>query len=172
VDPGRLLAGEYPGHWKTETARRRLASFLGHGVTRFVDLTHRRDGLDPYAEILREEADRLGVVARHSPFPIPDMGVPASRSEMRAVLDCIRDGLHAGETTYVHCWGGIGRTGTVIGCWLVESGLEPEAALATLQQRFLRMPKAHFFGCSPQSEVQFDWVRGWRPGRAGAHDRG
>jgi protein-tyrosine phosphatase len=100
------------------------------------------------------------------------MGVPTSRGEMRAVLACIRQALAAGETTYVHCWGGIGRTGTVVGCWLVESGLEPEAALATLQQRFFRMPKAHFFGASPQTDVQFEWVRAWKPDPVGGHDRG
>ncbi len=141
-------------------------------MTRFVDLTHPRDGLDPYAEILSEEADRLGVVARHSPFPIPDMGVPASRAEMGAVLACIREALAAGETTYVHCWGGIGRTGTVIGCWLVEGGLGPEEALAALNTRFAGMPKAHYFGTSPQTAVQFDWVRGWRPDPGGGHGRG
>ena len=59
----------------------------------------------------------------------------------------------------------------MVGCWLVESGFEPEAALALLKERFFRMPKAHFFGASPQTAVQFDWVRGWKPGPAGGHGR-
>jgi hypothetical protein len=141
-----------------------VASFLDHGVVRFADLTHPRDGLEPYRDMLLEQAASRGMTARYSAFPIPDMGVPRSRGEMLAALEYIREGLEAAETTYVHCWGGIGRTGTVVGCWLMEQGLPAEDALATLQRRFFTMPKAHFFGGSPQTAAQFDWVRGWKPG--------
>ena len=34
----------------------------------------------------------------------------------------MRASVERGNAVYVHCWGGIGRTGTVVGCWLVETG--------------------------------------------------
>lgn len=36
-------------------------------------------------------------------------------------------------TVYVHCWGGCGRTGVVLGCYLVEHGWPPADALARVQ---------------------------------------
>lgn len=30
---------------------------------------------------------------------------------------------------YLHCWGGIGRTGTIVGCWLARNGFPGKAAL-------------------------------------------
>ena len=37
---------------------------------------------------------------------------------MLAVLDAIDIALCEGHGVYIHCWGGVGRTGTVVGCWL------------------------------------------------------
>jgi hypothetical protein len=35
----------------------------------------------------------------------------------------------------VHCWGGTGRTSTVVGCLLVDNGLDAHAALADINRR-------------------------------------
>ena len=43
---------------------------------------------------------------------------------MKRILDDVDEAIAGGGLTYVHCWGGIGRTGTVVGCWLVRHGLE------------------------------------------------
>ena len=40
---------------------------------------------------------------------------------MREILDCLDDALRSGRKVYVHCRAGIGRTGTVVGCLLVET---------------------------------------------------
>jgi protein-tyrosine phosphatase len=39
---------------------------------------------------------------------------------MGSVLDAIDTSLDEVGPAYVHCWGGHGRTGTAIGCWLVR----------------------------------------------------
>ena len=51
---------------------------------------------------------------------------------MNAVLDMLDTALQAGQAVYLHCWAGIGRTGTVVGCYLVRHGLTGEQALARL----------------------------------------
>ena len=36
---------------------------------------------------------------------------------MVAILDSLDTAIADEHTIYLHCWGGIGRTGTVVGCW-------------------------------------------------------
>jgi protein-tyrosine phosphatase len=50
-------------------------------------------------------------------------------AQMAAIQDLLAHYLAWGETVYVHCFGGIGRTETVIGCYLVEQGMSGDGAL-------------------------------------------
>lgn len=63
---------------------------------------------------------------------------------------------------YVHCWGGVGRTGTVVGCYLVRSGLSGDEALARIRQ--LRRNEATANRPSPETDEQRNMVRSWRAG--------
>lgn len=88
--------------------------------------------------------------------PVRDMTVPG-HATVRAVLDLI----HANPgVTYVHCWGGHGRTGVVAGCWLREQGLSAEEAF-----RHIRLARAHDVHLvrqpSPQTADQCAMVHGW-----------
>ena len=65
--------------------------------------------------------------------PIPDMGTPTAGHVMQ-ILDDIDEVRAQGGTAYVHCWGGVGRTGTVIGCWLVRHGLDRGDAIARIAE--------------------------------------
>lgn len=81
------------------------------GVNAFVDLTEAGEsGLKPYAHMLADGA-------AHRRMAIRDAGVPRTAADMTAILDCIDGHLERGDVVYVHCWGGVGRTGTVVGCW-------------------------------------------------------
>jgi len=129
---GRLLAGEYPGAKEPAAAARKLGRYLDAGVTTFIDLTEDDEHhLRPYAAEVVALGVARGVAITHHRRPIPDQGTPTA-AEMRAILDAIDAALAAGETVYVHCFGGIGRTGTVVGCWLVRHGLSGAAALAQI----------------------------------------
>lgn len=162
VAPGRLVAGEYPGAFDdVEETCRKLGGLLECGVRTFVDLT--QDGeLDPYEDRLREEADRRGVAVTYHRHEVEDLNVPSPHG-MRAILDLIAESS-AEAPVYVHCWGGIGRTGTVVCCWLVEQGMTGEEALAEIAR--LRAHTRKRFRPSPEMPGQASFVRNWTPSAA------
>ena len=160
VEPGRFAAGEYPGAKSPGEAAAKLRTLLSAGIDHFIDLTELHE-LDPYSRIADREASRLGMWVAHQRCPIPDVSVPSSRTEMAGILDAIDAALGEGKTVYVHCWGGIGRTGTVVGCWLVRHGVTGDEALAQVAEWWLGVEKAHRRPESPETPEQCAYVRDW-----------
>lgn len=167
VDPGRFLAGEHPGGFDNSESPRRIAEFLAAGIDSFFDLTQAHE-LAAYESVLKEQAAIHGIDAKYHRFPIPDHHVPTPGT-MTAILDALDDALAAGQNIYVHCWGGVGRTGTTVGCYLVRHGMTNEEALAQVGEWFKTMPKHTFFPSSPETDRQIQFVRAWR-GRGLAPD--
>ena len=149
-----LLAGEYPGALDRADAARRLRAFADRGVTVFVDLTHPADGLEPYEGLLAPPARRLG-------HAIMDMGT-TTIPHMERILDDIDAALSNGSGVYVHCWGGIGRTGTVVGCWLMRHGLDEGDPIRRIAE--LRRDVGDAWMPSPQTSAQCAMVTGWKRG--------
>lgn len=164
IEPGKLLAGEYPGDRNPATAAARIRLLVAAGVRTFVDLTRPEDGLTPYAGMLDGIAAETGHTLRHLAFPIPDMGIPTPEAA-RAAIGAIREAMESDPAVYIHCWGGIGRTGTIAGCWLREAGLGPDEALQRVQHLYAtHMHKVRFHPQSPQTVEQRRFVRAWQPG--------
>jgi protein-tyrosine phosphatase len=160
VRDGFLLAGEYPGHFRSSTAKTRLKRFVAAGILEFVDLTEDFE-LEPYAPLLAKLAPRPGVDVVHTRLAIPDLCVPTPVA-MRNTLDLIDARVAAGRPVYLHCWGGVGRTGTVVGCWLVRHGSSGDEALARLATFWRTVPKRKRHPRSPETDEQREYVRTWR----------
>ena len=159
VKSGRFLAGEYPAAPYVERARVRLGALLDSGINTFFDLTLVNE-LPPYLSILREEASKRGITIQHIRFPILDRNIP-TRGTMTAILDTIDGALSRGRNVYLHCWGGIGRTGITVGCYLVRHGLTGEHALAELAEWWESVPKSSHFPRSPETDRQVEFILNW-----------
>jgi hypothetical protein len=149
--------------WDNYMSRQKLRHLLQAGVTFFLDLTQAGEyGLQPYTPLLVEEAAAMGCAVKHQRMPIRDRGTP-TQEEMVHILDTIDAVLAQGETAYVHCYGGIGRTGTVIGCYLVRHGMSGEEALAEIAH--LRQVTPIDWVTSPETRAQRQMVWDWSPGK-------
>jgi protein-tyrosine phosphatase len=62
-------------------------------------------------------------------YPIVDVSVPTNAATFRVLIETIRTHLQAGEHIFVHCKGGLGRTGLVVACLLVRLGHSAERAV-------------------------------------------
>jgi atypical dual specificity phosphatase len=114
VAPG-LLGCAYP---RTERA---LATLSGSGVRLLVNLHERPH--DP------ARLKRHGLREAH--LPVKDFAAP-SPEQIERGMGAILEALTAGEAAAVHCGGGLGRTGTLLACYLLassEGGLGAEEAV-------------------------------------------
>lgn len=165
VEPGLLLAGEYPSELSPELTRLRLRRMLDLGIRQFIDLTQPElTQSRPYRDALAEVAQEMGVKDTIIfNYPIPDLEIPA-RDLMRSILDTLDKAVSGKFPIYVHCWAGIGRTGTVVGCYLVRHGMTCDQALEHIQR--LRANVPGFWYGSPETSAQRDYVRTWvEPGK-------
>jgi len=157
IIPGRFLAGEYPCSRDHKSPAADLQALTSAGIRVFIDLTTSLDGLRPYRNVLRQ----LDPQAQHHAFPVPDMGTPLAEVTTCDILDEIDSALARDNGVYLHCWGGVGRTGTLVGCWLARHGLAGDAALQKLGELWSRCPKSRVLE-SPETKQQRDYVLAWK----------
>jgi len=155
VLPGLLLAGEHPSGLNPEATRQRLSTLLACGIECFLDLTHPAE-IDPYDQELPFQVEYLRK-------PIRDHCLPEKREHMVEILDCLHDALGSGRPAYVHCRAGIGRTGMVVGCLLVERGLTGEQALDELARLWQQSERSKLWPNVPETDAQANYVRRWKP---------
>jgi protein-tyrosine phosphatase len=80
---------------------------------------------------------------------------------MTATLDAIDAALGEGHKVYLHCVGGIGRTGTTVGCWLIRHAMKPSEALLQLQELYQTAEQSQFSPRSPESDEQVRFILNW-----------
>ncbi len=129
IAPGKQSVSLDSSVWKRDLAVD-IDALVNQGATHLVclleDADLRKLGLTALPEVTRF----AGLVFMH--FPIRDVDVPDGIEPLERLLDEIDAAIEAGGRVVIHCQGGLGRTGTVAGCYLVRRGLSKEAALAEL----------------------------------------
>jgi protein-tyrosine phosphatase len=66
----------------------------------------------------------------------PDFGVPSDESELFRVIREVHERAKSGELIELACYGGIGRTGTVLSCLVVCAGVPPERAVEWVREHY------------------------------------
>jgi len=159
VEPGRFLAGEYPGKFTPESTRKRIDALLEAGFNTFIDLTKPNETI-PYIRTLLEQAKYYDIDVQHHSYPIGDFGLPTPEKMMK-ILNSLDKSLQEGRKVYLHCWGGIGRTGTTVGCYLVRRGKTGQEALKQLAEWWKTVPKSQIHIHSPETAAQADFILHW-----------
>jgi len=113
VITGRLAAGQSPGYPSSS-----LIDLVNAGVDTFVSLqkSYYEYGCTDYRQTLRNLAKKPDFPPHpinFIHFPVPDLGVVEDQ-DMLALTYQLADLLRNGRSLYVHCYGGHGRTGTVL----------------------------------------------------------
>lgn len=132
-----IYAGEYPRNKDDESSYAKLKHFESFGITHFVDLTEVGE-LQPYESLLYKGA-------KYFRFSIKDESIPQSTEDVRGLIakitKVIKDSPKA--KVYIHCWGGVGRTGLIVGCLLGELYRKNyDETLKMLEQLFMACPKS------------------------------
>ena len=148
---GIIYAGEYPGDKNGEIAKQKIARMYHFGVRHFIDLTE-EDELRPYNHLLPSDTT-------YTRFPITDCGAPKSIESVQRLLLRIEELKKMDGYVYVHCWGGVGRTGTIIACYLAQNWDEPDLnkTLEVLRRNFSKMPKSAYRE-TPETKEQIDFI--------------
>ena len=167
VVEGRFAAGAYPSRSRPLEPGQIpdvTAALLDAGITCFVNLTEDHPGGgDSHLTRYQDHVTDSAVVLAH---PIVDVDIPTG-DEMIATLDAIDDHFRGGGNVYAHCWGGKGRTGTVVGCWLVRHSYvpsdDPDGVLSVLDElRGGDSGAGH--QPSPDTPDQEAFIGDWEPG--------
>lgn len=151
VIPDKVYAGEYAGDLHNpEQKIRRLEEF---GITHFIDLTEEGE-LNPYRHLLDS-------YVKHHRFPIKDVSVPKSYQEVYELMEHIDSIISDDDNkVYIHCWGGVGRTGTIVACLYEYYGESYEDAVTQLRNSFKDCPKSQWRN-TPETKDQLDFIRGF-----------
>jgi protein-tyrosine phosphatase len=160
AEPGKILAGEYPwgvspGDEDAEEHRGKLELLADAGIETIFDLTSEGERIS-YAERWREIGEERKRPLRRSHYPIAD-GEALDPEEFAAIIAELERELAANRKVYIHCFGGRGRTGTLVGIWYVSIGRTADEALALIAEARRGTKKEH--QSSPETEVQIDAIR-------------
>jgi atypical dual specificity phosphatase len=113
IEEGKLAACSAPA------SSAALETLAKHGISLIVNLhlgSYRDGALSKYG-------------MRELHLPVTDLTAP-TRDQINAAVAKIAEAINNDERVAVHCVAGLGRTGTVVACWLVAQGMDAESAIA------------------------------------------
>lgn len=147
-----IYAGEYPREYDDKKSINKIKQFKRFGITHFIDLTEEGE-LRPYDQMLASPM-------QHIRFPIQDVSVPANIESVKDLIGQIHGILNESDRNkvYIHCWGGVGRTGTIVGCLLShQHNYDYNETMGALKKAFSDCPKSAYRE-TPETKEQRDFI--------------
>lgn len=147
-----IYAGEYPREYDDKKSVDKIKQFERFGITHFIDLTEEGE-LRPYDQMLASPM-------QHIRFPIQDVSIPATIESVKDLIGQIYGILNESDRNkvYIHCWGGVGRTGTIVGCLLShQHNYDFEETMNALTRAFSDCPKSAYRE-TPETKEQRDFI--------------
>ena len=159
VQPNKLIAGQIPASSHLEDTEAKLNKLIQCNVKAVINLMEPNER-NRNGELFFDYADYLSRngVLTHS-FPIKDLSIPSVET-MVSILNCIDEYMLHDKIIYLHCWGGVGRTGTAVGCYLKQQGLADNASVFK-QIETLKVNSAISHRNSPETNEQRNFVINW-----------
>ena len=99
-----------------------IADLQGQGVTALISLTERA--------LPANLPTRRALKTYH--WPIADFTAP-SLEQAAQIVTCMQNLIRENETVAIHCGAGLGRTGTLLACYLVAEGMAAAEAIARVR---------------------------------------
>ena len=143
----KFLAGEYPADF--------LKGLIEEGFKCFIDLTDSYR-YPSYENKVRSISKEVEVYC----FPVANRSIPKAEEYTKQILDTIDKCLKKNKMVYLHCLAGIGRTGTIVGCWLARHGYEGADTLTKLYELWEDNPLSKYIG-TPETNAQYEYVFNW-----------
>lgn len=159
VIKNHLIAGEIPTSVDANKSIIKLNGLISSKVKAVINLMeldekdHDNNLFFDYTSIL--EKANIDIYR----FPIKDMDVPSPVQMMR-ILKQIEYYNKRNELVYLHCWGGLGRTGTVVGCYLLMKNIaNKNNVLKNIIELKKNTPLSN--KKSPQTTEQAEFILNW-----------
>ena len=130
--PGKHSTSKGGARWERDLAvdLDRLVQEFGVDVLVCLLEDHELGRLQILGLVREAEARGIAVVR----LPIPDAGVLPNQQPVRELVESMTAAVATGKTVVIHCAGGLGRTGTVAGCFMVQHGMTAEEAIEALHR--------------------------------------
>ncbi len=162
------MAGGYPGDRDPKRADKILIGLIEAGIRHVISLMepgefrHQSGLYYPYVEQMEALAKKTKASVTFDQISIKDMTVP-SQKEMTRILNQIDMCIKHDKSVFIHCLGGRGRTGTVVGCYLARHGIaRGKQAIDKINE--LRRNTPDLALPSPETREQVEMVANWEEG--------
>jgi len=166
--PESFSPGGYPGSEDPTEEERKLKGLIQAGIRHVISLMEPQeynrpdDPFPPYVDHMESIAEKMGITVTFDQISIKDFSIPTDRQMVR-ILNQIDMCIKYDKPVYVHCWGGKGRTGTVVGCYLARHGFA--AGNDVIEKiKELRKNTEDCSDHSPETRKQINMVINWTEG--------
>jgi hypothetical protein len=167
VIPGFLMAGEIPSAQSYNARTEKIQCIVDSGIRSVVNLMEGEEcnfigkKLIDYSDEMLKIAKESKIELAINRFPIKDLDIPPV-DFMVEILNHIKKDILEEKPVYVHCWGGIGRTGTTVGSFLINEGICDVKEVIDFI-KFLKRDTNIAHRDSPETSDQVAFIQNWRP---------